>query len=79
MARLVGPKTAEHMMVSGNLVGPEEALSYGLVDALEAVFSARLRARPGDWNPVSIRSTNQHTAWNQSGRQVRLKKYCDRQ
>lgn len=35
LAWLVGPRTAEKMIVSGALIGPEAALDAGLVDALE--------------------------------------------
>ena len=35
MGRLVGPRVAEKMLVSGTLVDPELALDIGLVDALE--------------------------------------------
>jgi enoyl-CoA hydratase/carnithine racemase len=35
MARLVGKRTAEKMLVAGTLIGPQKALEIGLVDALE--------------------------------------------
>jgi enoyl-CoA hydratase/carnithine racemase len=35
MARLTGPRVAEHMLVSGALIDSEEAFKVGLVDALE--------------------------------------------
>ena len=43
MARLVGPRTAEHMLVNGAMVNPEEALRTGLIDALENDFDATIR------------------------------------
>ena len=35
MARLVGPRTAELMLVGGAMVNPEDAMQIGFVDALE--------------------------------------------
>ena len=35
MARLVGPRVAEQMLVAGTMIGPEDALRIGFVDALE--------------------------------------------
>ena len=43
MARLVGPRTAEHMLVNGAMVNPEEALRIGFIDALENDFDATIR------------------------------------
>lgn len=40
MGRLVGPRIAEQMLVSGAMVDPEEALKIGLVDQLETGFDA---------------------------------------
>ena len=42
MARLVGPRVAEHMLVAGTLIDPENALKAGLVDALETGYSDTL-------------------------------------
>ena len=35
MARLVGPRIAEHMLIAGSLIDSQEALKIGLVDARE--------------------------------------------
>jgi enoyl-CoA hydratase/carnithine racemase len=43
MARLVGPRMAEKMVVDGTLVGPESALKIGLVDALEPDYEATIQ------------------------------------
>ncbi len=40
MARLVGPRLAEQMLVAGTLIDPEAALKIGLVDALESGHEA---------------------------------------
>lgn len=40
MVRLTGPRVAERMLIAGSLVGPEEALKIGLVDALETDYDA---------------------------------------
>jgi 3,2-trans-enoyl-CoA isomerase len=42
MAHLVGPRVAEQMLVTGTLVEPEDALSVGLVDALESGYEATI-------------------------------------
>jgi len=42
MARLVGPRTAERMLVAGSMVDPQEALKTGLVDALATDYSATI-------------------------------------
>ncbi len=42
MARLVGPRVAEQMLVAGTLIDPEHALKAGLVDALETGYAATL-------------------------------------
>ncbi len=44
MQRLIGPGTTEKMIVAGSLVGPEEALTIGLVDALEPDYKATIRS-----------------------------------
>ena len=43
MARLVGPRTAEQMLVSGAMINPEEALRSGFIDALEDGFDATIQ------------------------------------
>jgi 3,2-trans-enoyl-CoA isomerase len=42
MARLIGPRRAELMLVEGALVNPEDALQIGLVDALEGNCDATI-------------------------------------
>jgi len=42
MARLTGPRVAEHMLVAGALVDSEEAFRVGLVDALETGHAATI-------------------------------------
>lgn len=43
MARLVGPRIAEQMLVAGAMIGPEEAASTGFVDALETGYEATIQ------------------------------------
>lgn len=43
MTRLVGPRAAEHMLVAGTLIEPEDALRAGLVDALETGYKATIQ------------------------------------
>ena len=43
MQRLVGPRIAEQMIVSGNMVEPEEAFNIGLVDALESDYETTIQ------------------------------------
>ena len=43
MARLVGPRLAEHMIVAGSIINPEDALKTGLVDALDTGFEATIQ------------------------------------
>jgi len=43
MARLVGPRVAEHMLVDGTLIDSEEALKTGFVDALESGYQATIQ------------------------------------
>jgi len=43
MARLVGPRVGEQMIVAGSMINPEEALKTGLVDALETGFEATVQ------------------------------------
>ena len=38
MVRLVGPRVAEKMLVAGTLVGPQQALQSGFIDALETGY-----------------------------------------
>ena len=42
MARLVGPRVAEKMLVAGSMVDSQEALNIGFVDALEADSEATI-------------------------------------
>lgn len=42
MARLVGPRTAEQMLVAGAMVDSQEAFKTGLVDALATDYSATI-------------------------------------
>ena len=43
MARLVGPRKAEQMIVAGAMVDPEKALKIGFVDALESGYEATIQ------------------------------------
>ena len=43
MARLVGPRVAEHMLVAGSLIDPEDAFKTGFVDALETGYDATVQ------------------------------------
>lgn len=43
MARLVGPRIAEQMIVAGAMVDPEKALKIGFVDALETGYEATVQ------------------------------------
>ncbi len=43
MARLVGPKLAEQMLVAGTLIAPESAVKNGFVDALETGYEATIQ------------------------------------
>jgi Delta3-Delta2-enoyl-CoA isomerase len=43
MARLTGHRIAEHMLVAGSLIDPEEAFRVGLVDALETGTEATIK------------------------------------
>jgi enoyl-CoA hydratase/carnithine racemase len=43
MARLVGPRVAERMLVAGAMIGPEDALKTGFVDALETGYEATIQ------------------------------------
>lgn len=43
MERLVGPRVAEQMIVAGTMIGPEDALRTGLVDALETGYEATIQ------------------------------------
>lgn len=42
MARLVGPRMAEQMLVAGAMIGPEDAARTGFVDALETGYEATI-------------------------------------
>ncbi len=42
MARLVGPRVAEHMLVTGAMIDPEKAFQTGFVDALETGYEATI-------------------------------------
>lgn len=42
MARLVGPRVAEQMLVAGAMIGPEDAARTGFVDALETGYEATI-------------------------------------
>ena len=42
MARLVGPRLAEKMLVTGAMIDPEKACSTGLVDSLETGYEATI-------------------------------------
>jgi len=42
MARLVGPRTAEKMLVAGVMIDPEKAFRTGFVDALETGYEATI-------------------------------------
>jgi len=42
MARLVGPRIAEHMLVAGAMIDPEKAFNTGFVDALETGYKATI-------------------------------------
>ena len=43
MARLVGPRIAEQMLVAGAMIGPEDAAKIGFVDALETGYEATIQ------------------------------------
>ncbi len=43
MARLVGPRIAEQMLVEGAMIGPEDAAKIGFVDALETGYEATIQ------------------------------------
>jgi len=43
MARLVGPRVAEHMLVAGTMIDPEDAFRTGFVDALETGYEATIQ------------------------------------
>ena len=43
MARLVGPRVAEQMLVAGAMIGPEDAIKTGFVDALETGYEATIQ------------------------------------
>jgi len=43
MARLVGPRVAEQMLVAGVMIDPEKALQTGFVDALETGYEATVQ------------------------------------
>ena len=43
MARLVGPRMAEQMLVAGTMIDPEEAFKTGFVDALETGYEATIQ------------------------------------
>ncbi len=43
MARLVGPRVAEQMLVAGAMIGPEDAKKTGFVDALESGYEATIQ------------------------------------
>ena len=43
LARLVGPRVAEHMLVAGTMVDPEDAFKTGFVDALETGYEATIQ------------------------------------
>jgi len=43
MARLVGPRVAEQMIVAGTMIDPEKAFKTGLVDALETGYEATIQ------------------------------------
>lgn len=47
MARLVGSRIAESMVVAGTLVNPEDALKIGFVDALETDYEATVQHAVG--------------------------------
>jgi 3,2-trans-enoyl-CoA isomerase len=42
MARLVGPRVAEQMLVTGKMIDPEEAFKTGFVDALETGYETTI-------------------------------------
>jgi 3,2-trans-enoyl-CoA isomerase len=42
MARLVGPRVAEQMLVAGDMIDPEKAFATGFVDALETGYEATI-------------------------------------
>ena len=42
MARLVGPRVAEHMLVAGSMIEPGDAFKTGFVDALETGYEATI-------------------------------------
>lgn len=42
MARLVGPRVTEHMLVTGAMIDPEKAFQTGFVDALETGYEATI-------------------------------------
>lgn len=42
MARLVGPRVAEQMLVAGAMIDPEKAFKTGFVDALETGYKATI-------------------------------------
>ena len=42
MARLVGPRVAEHMLVAGEMINPYKAGKTGFVDALETGYEATI-------------------------------------
>ena len=43
MARLVGPRVAEQMLVAGSMIDPEDAFKTGFVDALETDYEATIQ------------------------------------
>lgn len=43
MARLVGPRVAEHMLVAGTMIDSEDAFKTGFVDALETGYEATIQ------------------------------------
>jgi enoyl-CoA hydratase/carnithine racemase len=43
MARLVGPRLAEQMIVAGAMIDPDKAFKTGLVDALETGYEATIQ------------------------------------
>ena len=43
MGRLVGPRTAEQMVVAGTVIDPENALKTGLIDALDTGYEETIQ------------------------------------
>ena len=43
LARLVGPRVAEQMIVAGAMTGPEKAFKTGFIDALETGYEATIQ------------------------------------